>query len=383
MRATKAIIHLQNFRHNISTIQAALASGTKMCVAVKADAYGHGAIRCAHAAVEAGADMLAVATPEEGIALRKSGITQPILMLSLCAPEEVEAVVHNSITPLVFDEEYIALFAEAAKKECTAPYPVHLAVDTGMGRIGVLPEDAAHMARAVMGTGVLVLGGMGTHCAVSDSLSAENRAYTEQQFSRFLQAVSAVQDAGIAPGIRHFANSAVTLARPDMHLDMVRPGIIAYGYYPDEITASYLESIGCPAELRPVMTLETQVCAIRPFRKGQSIGYGRTWTAAEDTDIAVLPIGYGDGFLRRFAQGGIQVAIRDKAYPVRGRICMDQCMVDIGKNSGIRRWDRAVIFGVPEDGALQSADDVARLSGTISYEITSCLSPRVERVFVD
>ena len=131
------------------------------------------------------------------------------------------------------------------------------------------------------------------------------------------------------------------------------------------------------------MTLETQVCAIRPFRKGQSIGYGRTWTAAEDTDIAVLPIGYGDGFLRRFAQGGIQVAIRGKAYPVRGRICMDQCMVDIGKNSGIQRWDRAVIFGVPEDGALQSADDVARLSGTISYEITSCLSPRVERVFVD
>lgn len=383
MRATKAIIHLQNFRHNISTIQAALAPGTKMCVAVKADAYGHGAIRCAHAAVEAGADMLAVATPEEGIALRKSGITQPILMLSLCAPEEVEAVVHNSITPLVFDEEYIALFAEAAKKACAAPYPVHLAVDTGMGRIGVLPEDAAHMACAVMGTGVLVLGGMGTHCAVSDSLSAENRAYTEQQFSRFLQAVSAVQDAGIAPGIRHFANSAVTLARPDMHLDMVRPGIIAYGYYPDEITASYLESIGCPAELRPVMTLETQVCAIRPFRKGQSIGYGRTWTAAEDTDIAVLPIGYGDGFLRRFAQGGIQVAIRGKAYPVRGRICMDQCMVDIGKNSGIQRWDRAVIFGVPEDGALQSADDVARLSGTISYEITSCLSPRVERVFVD
>ena len=383
MRATKAVIHLQNLRDNISAIRAELAPGTKMCIAVKADAYGHGAVRCAQAAAEAGADALAVATPEEGIALREASITKPILMLSLCAPEEIPDVVHHNITPLVFDEEYIALFAAEAEKAERTPYPVHLALDTGMGRIGVLPEDAARMAKAIVSTKSLVLGGMGTHCAVSDSLAPEDQEFTAWQFSRFMQAVNAVQQAGIQPGIRHFANSAVTLARPDMHLDMVRPGIIAYGYYPDDISASYLHSIARPAELRPVMTLETEVCAIRPFKKGQSVGYGRTWTAAADTDIAVLPIGYGDGFLRRFAAGGIQVAIHGKAYPVRGRICMDQCMVDIGKNSGIRRWDKAVIFGTKEDGALQSADDVARLSGTISYEITSCISPRVERVFTD
>ena len=161
------------------------------------------------------------------------------------------------------------------------------------------------------------------------------------------------------------------------------PGIILYGYYADEVDRAYLERRGTPLDLKPVMTLETEVSAIRHFSAGMSVGYGRSWTAQEDTDIAVLPIGYGDGLLRRWGQCGLHVMIKGKAYPIRGRICMDQCMVELGRDSPVRRWDKVVIFGCGEDGAGQDADAIARATGTISYEITSCITRRVPRAYVE
>lgn len=381
MRSTKAIIHLENLQHNIKQIKSFTKPGTKMLIPVKANAYGHGTVECAKAAIEAGVDVLAVATVEEGILLRKNGIKTPLLLFSLCAIDEVEDAVRNAITPFVFDEEYIQMFQDAAKNLNVKKFAVHLAVDSGMGRIGCYKEEAAQLAKFIESCENLTLGGMCTHFAVSDSKSKENNAYTQQQYKNFTDAIEAVKGAGINPGICHCCNSAATLDHPEMHLDLVRPGIIVYGYDADEVNAKYLTQKGTPCQLKPVMTLESEVCAIRKFSKGMSVGYGRTWEAKEDTNIAVIPIGYGDGFLRRNAQNGIKVAINGKEYPIVGRICMDQCMVDIGNNSDVKRWDRVVIFGQKEDGALQTADDIARITGTISYEITTDISSRVERIY--
>ncbi len=382
MRGTRAIIHINNFKHNINQIKTFINPGVKLCVAVKANAYGHGAAECATAALECGADFLAIATVDEGRELREKGIKAPLLMLSLCSPEEVSQAVTLNITPLVFDSEYIELFAKEAVAQKKQGYRVHLAVDTGMGRIGCLPEEAAGLAKEIASTGILVQEGTCTHFALSDDKSPKGIDFTEEQFKAFKMAIDGIRKAGLNPGLCHCANSAATLDHPEMQLDMVRPGIIVYGYYADEVSKEYLEQKGTPLDLLPVMTLETQISSIRWFEKGKSVGYGRTWKAEEETNIAVLPIGYGDGWLRRFSQLGVPVAIGGKSYPIRGRICMDQCMVDIGKDTGsIKRWDKVILFGDEKDGALQTADNIAALTGTISYEITSCITSRVPRIF--
>jgi alanine racemase len=195
----------------------------------------------------------------------------------------------------------------------------------------------------------------------------------------FKAAVEGVKARGIESGICSCGASAALLNDEDMQFDMVRPGIITYGYYPDEITKEYLQSTGRDFDIKPVLSLETKVVAIRRFPAGKSVSYGRTWVAPEETDIAVLPIGYADGLLRRFSPG-LEVTINGKNYPVRGRICMDQCMVDIGKdNPDVKVWDRVVVFGPKESGALNTAEDLAKLGNTISYEVLTALSKRVRR----
>lgn len=383
MRTTKAIIHLGNLKSNVASIKKLLKNNVKMCVAIKADAYGHGAVPCAKAAVESGADYLAIATVDEGIELRTNGIKVPLLLLSLCSPEEIPDAVRYGLTPFIFDSEYIQLFAGVCRSVGIKEFPVHLAVDTGMGRIGCAPKQAGKLAAEIVKTGVLTLGGTGTHFALSDGTSKAAVKYTRNQYEEFKTAIKSIRKAGIEPGICHCSNSAATLNNPEYHMDMVRPGIICYGYYADEVSKEFLESRRIKIDLKPVMTVETSVCAIRPFAQGKSVGYGCTWTAQEDTDIAVLPVGYEDGWFRRFSKEGIKVSINGKGYPVRGRICMDQCMIELGKDHKVKRWDKAVLFGCKEDGALQTADDIARITGTIPYEITCGISKRVPRIYVD
>ena len=381
MRGTHALIHLDNLKNNIIEIKRFIPQGTKLCVAVKANAYGHGAVECAKVAVECGAEYLAIATVDEGIELREAGIKAKLLMLSLCAPEEVALAVKYDITPLVFDEEYISFYEKEACLLNKSDYEVHIAVDTGMGRIGCEPKNAGLIAKTIVSSPHLKLGGICTHFALSDDIAPSSRDFTEEQFKHFMLAVENVKKEGIDPGIRHCANSAATIDHPEFALDMVRPGIIVYGYYAEEISKTYLEKKGTPLLLKPVMTLETILSAIRVFPKGKSVGYGRTWKADEETHIAVLPIGYGDGWVRRFSLNGVQVAVNGKNYPIRGRICMDQCMIDLGKETDAKRWDKAVLFGDSSYGALQTADDIAKKTGTISYEITSCITSRVPRVY--
>ena len=379
-RCTKATIYKDNLEYNLNQIRKYVKKDVKLCVAVKADGYGHNAVITAQLAEKVGAAFVAVATVEEGVELRENGIKCGILLLSLCTPEEMPALFKYQITPLVFTEEYIKLIGEYAKEAGKEGenHKVHLAVDTGMGRIGCYPEEAGDQAALIESCG-LKLGGMCTHFAVSDSLSPENIDFTKQQFEAFKQAVAGVKARGIEPGICSCGASAALLNDEDMQFDMVRPGIITYGYYPDEITKEYLEKSGRHFDIKPVLSLETKVVAIRHFPAGKSVSYGRTWVAPEDTDIAVLPIGYADGLLRRFSPG-LEVTINGKNYPVRGRICMDQCMVEIGKNNpDVKVWDRAVIFGPEESGALNTAEDLAKLGNTISYEVLTALSKRVRR----
>jgi alanine racemase len=380
MRCTKAIIYTENLKNNISEIKKNLKPGVKLCCAVKANGYGNDAVNSARTAETMGAAYLAIATVSEGIELRKAGIRTDLLLLSPCCPEEFSDLLENSITPLVFDQEVISALNITASRLKKKNCPVFLAVDTGMGRIGCYPEEAAELAKKIAETENLELKGMITHFAVSDGISAENKAFTAKQFESFMTAIENVRREGIDPGIRTCAASAAGIAMPEYQLDMIRPGIILYGYYADEVTKEYLESKGIKLNLKPVMQFETEVAAIRRFSPGQSVSYGRTWKADKETDIAVLPVGYADGLLRRNSPG-LKVTINGKAYPIVGRICMDQCMADIGKdNPDVKRWDKAIIFGPKEKGSIFDADDIAKMTGTISYEIMTSVSSRVKRI---
>ena len=388
-RCSKAIIYTENLKNNIVEIKKCLSPQTKLCIAVKADSYGHNAILTSKLAEEVGVEFLAVATVDvclaelqlSDIELRNAGIKCNILLLSICIPEEYESLFKYEITPLIFDLENIKKLSDAADKYFTnnAKFKVQLAVDTGMGRIGCYPDEAGEQAQVINNSNHLILSGMCTHFAVSDSLDKENIEFTNKQYENFEKAIENVKNKGIDPGICSCSNSAAIMNNKNMHINMVRAGIITYGYYPDDITKEYLKSVNKDIELKPVLSLETKVVAIRHFKKGQSISYGRTYICEDDTDIAILPIGYADGLLRRFSPG-LCVTINGKNYPVRGRICMDQCMVELGKNHNVKLWDKVLIFGPKESGALNTADDLAKIGNTISYEVLTSISKRIERV---
>ena len=382
MRCTKAVIYKENLKYNLKQIRSHVRPKTEICVAVKADSYGHNAVLTAKLAHEIGGiNYFAVATVDEGIELRENGITENIVVLSLCVPEEFENLFEYKLIPFCFGKEYIEALSQAADAHFSddTKHEVFLAVDTGMGRIGCYPEEAGDDAELIYNSKHLQLKGMATHFCVSDGISENAQAFTWKQYGKFCLAVENVKARGIEPGICSCGNSAAIMNNPDMHFDMVRPGIITYGYYPDQVTKEYLHSVHKDFDLKPVMALETQVVAIRRFLKGKTVSYGRTYTCPEDTDIAVLPIGYADGLLRRFSPG-MEVTINGKKYPVCGRICMDQCMVNIGKdNPDVKLWDKVLIFGPEESGALTTADDLAKIGNTISYEVLTSLSKRVRR----
>ena len=378
-RCTQAVLYQDNLRYNLKNIKKYIGNNVKMCVAVKADAYGHNAVLTAKIAQECSVEYLAVATVEEGIELRNNGITAKILLLSLCTNEEMTDLIKNKIIPLVYSFEHIGMLKKACTTLQQQKYPVFLAIDTGMGRIGCLPKDAGKEASFIEENEILKLEGMCTHFSVSDSQKKENIEYTEKQFEAFKLAIENVKKSGINPGVCSCANSAALLCNPKMHLDMVRPGIITYGYYPDKDVKEFINSRNIDFDIKPVLAFETKVASIRHFNQGKSISYGREWICDDDTDIAVLPVGYADGLLRRFSPG-LYVTINGENYPIRGRICMDQCMVDIGKNNDkVKLWDKAIIFGPEESGALNTADTLAEIGNTISYEVLTSLSKRVKR----
>jgi len=380
MRA-KAIIYLDRFKENINSVKTRVGKGRHICIPVKADAYGHGAVKIAKASLEAGASCFGVAAVSEGLALRKGGIKAPILLFSQPHPDEIQEIIKAGLTPFVSDADFASALNEYAKT-AKIKLPVHIKIDTGMGRIGCGVKESAALARHIFKSSWLELTGTATHLAVSDSKDNQDIDYTKTQITRFKKAVNAIRAAGINPGVIHAANSGAVILHPDSWFDMVRPGILLYGYKSVEERETPQEHYKKLSKFKtitvePVMELRSAVVLIKKIKKGESVSYGRTWTAESDTLIAVLSVGYADG-LPRLASNKWQVLIGKEFYPLVGRISMDQCCVNLGNKTEIKRWDEAVIFGSPNHDAAA----LAKITGTIPYEISCNINKRVPRVYI-
>ncbi|RPJ09406.1 MAG: alanine racemase [Spirochaetaceae bacterium] len=372
MRATRAIIRLDNLRHNIQIVKE-LVSRTgkeiKISMAVKADAYGHGAIKIAHVALEEGVYSLGVATVDEGMELREAGIKAPILLLGFPLPEEIAQIVSADMTPYVADLELTRLFEKEALKQGKR-LPVHLKIDTGMGRIGCQPSSVPQIAAAIAVSHNLAIEGLATHFPLSDTTDP---AFTLAQAEMIKSILSDLAKANLRPPIVSAANSGAIIAMPETYFNMVRPGIMLYGYYPSK-------EQGRSLALKPVMELVTRINFLKKVKKGTPLSYGHTWTADQDTWIATLPAGYGDGYSRLLSNRGY-VNIGGKRYPVRGRVCMDQTLVDIGPVCTANLYDDVMLFGNCENGP--DAEEIALLMNTIPYEVTCLITRRVPRVYVE
>ena len=366
---TWAIVHLGRFLENIQAVQERIGPEKRICVPVKADAYGHGAPEIAKTSLKAGISCFSVATVKEGTELRKSGIKEQILLFSQPHPEEIPELISSCLTPVISDEWY----ADTLNKQANGKLPVHMKIDTGMGRFGCPAEEALALAQHISSCPKLEIKGTSTHFAVSDSSDEADTAYTNCQLSCFKETITAIKTAGIDPGIIHAANSGAVIRYPDTWFDMVRPGILLYGYKTAE--ENNLKDIK-PVKVQPVMELRTVVVLIKKIKKGESVSYGRTWIAEQDTYIAILPLGYADG-LPRLVSNNWHVTIYGKPYPIVGRISMDQCCIDLGPQPNVRRWQEAVVIGSPS----KNAADMAKLTGTIPYEITCNINKRVPRIY--
>lgn len=346
------------------------SSNAAICMPVKADAYGHGAVRIAEEALRCGVEYLATATVDEGLELRNAGIQSPILLFSQPLKEELYEAARARLIPFIGDMEAARLFSGAAE-HTLCRLPVFLKIDTGMGRMGCPPEEAPELAAFIASRPYLEYAGTATHLAVSDSAAPDDVEYTRLQLKRFRTAIDGIRGKGLSTGIVTAANSGAVVSYPESWFDMARPGILLYGYPPNLPNSPRLA-------MRPVMELESAVVVIKRIKRGESVSYGRTWTAEKDGYIGILPLGYGDG-LPRGLSGNLSVIINGKSYPVVGRICMDQCMVDLGPSPEVERFDRVSVFGGDTEGSLDAAE-LARRVGSIPYEITCGITRRVPRV---
>lgn len=371
---TYAQVDLDAVVANLTAVRERVGPGRRVLAAVKADGYGHGAVPVSRRIQESGAaDVLGVATVPEGMELRRAGITLPILKLSPVFDSEAAAAVEHDLTVTVCDEEtarIVQLAAEAAGRRAH----VHLKVDTGMGRIGSRPEEAPRVAEYIAERCPgLSLDGMFTHLPVSDSAAQDE--FTAGQLSVFAGCRSAVESVFGRTVTAHAANSGGVLAHPDSWLDMVRPGVMIYGSYPDPDVARTVA-------LRPALTWRSRVSFVKEVPVDRTIGYGRTWTTSRPTRVATVPVGYGDGYDRRLSNRS-QVLIGGARAQVVGRVCMDQLMVDVTDLSPqVRVGDQVVLLGRDGDEEI-SAAELAALSDTIPYEVTCRIAARVSRRYGD
>lgn len=366
---TWAEVSLDNLAHNYRTIRGTLPQGCRLLGVVKANAYGHGIGEIGRKLEKLGCEVLAVACLDEAMELRRVGVTAPILCLGQTPAPFAHLLLECGVTQTVSDLD-TAKALSAAATASGKKLKIHIKLDTGMTRLGFLwqegrEERALDEITQVCGLPGLEVEGMFTHFA--DAASGE--AYTMRQFTRFLDAKAALEARGLRFGIYHCAASGAVLNYPCTYLDMVRPGILLYGYYPEE----GMEGL----ELLPVLTLKSRISAVREIPAGTTVSYGCTARLERDSRLAVLPIGYGDGFSRNFSDR-MEVLIRGQRCKVVGRVCMDMCMVDVTDLPQVHAGDVAVIYG--REGLLEAG---AKLAGTIPYELLCNVNPRVPRVYLD
>jgi len=369
-RPTVAEIRLSALRHNVQVIRALLPRGVGLIGIVKANAYGHGALPVARALEADGARMLGVATVEEGVELRGGGIRLPVVVLGGVDPAQAAEAHSHDLSAILFDRGQIGYLARAAEG-AGRPFPVHVKVDTGMGRLGLLPREAMEAARQIASTPALRLEGWMTHLSSADGPAAEDREYTAAQLATFRGMLPAVRKEFGTAVAAHALNSAGILRFGEEPFDLVRPGIALYGCSP-------IPSGDASQGLRPVMRIQSKVLSLKELPAGHAVSYNRRYHCDGVRRIAVVPIGYADGY-RRALTGRARMSVAGHPVPVVGTVCMDHTMIDVTGVPGVEIGTDVEVMGE----ASMGAEDMARVCGTIPYEILVQVGPRIPRVTID
>lgn len=375
MKRTWAEVDFDKLAHNYHALRGLAPAGTKYLGLVKADAYGHGAVPVAKKLEELGADYLGVACLDEAIEVREAGVKTPILILGCTSSIYAAELVKYNISQACYDLEYAKELSAGAQKT-GGTITVHIQCDTGMTRLGfmchedTMEKSASEIIEAVKLPG-LKAEGIFTHFSDSDG----SEEYTMLQFGRFQDIIQRVRDLGYEFEIRHCANSAATLLYPATYLDMIRPGIVQFGHFPD----AKMDHALC--DLVPVLELKSRVATVRDVPANTPVSYGRTNTLTRPSRLAVIPVGYGDGFCRGFSNK-LTVLINGKKLPIVGRICMDMCMVDVTDAPDVKEGDVAILYG--SDGTNdQPVEAGAEIMNTISYELLCVLTKRIPRIYLN
>lgn len=338
----------------------------KVMAVVKANAYGHGAVPVAQAALRAGAAWCGVARLTEALELRRAGISSPILLLGLTTPTEMEEAVQAGLSMTVWREDQVEHAARIGRR-LGSPARLHLKVDTGMSRLGIEPAQVARLARQLAGADDVDYEGLFTHFARADE---DDPVPTDQQAERFEQVLQHLQDLGLRPPVVHSANSATTLKRPELHYDLVRVGIALYGLHPSHETS-------LPVQVRPALTWRTQISQVKLLPPGRGVSYGHMYTTSAEERIGTMPVGYADGFRRT---PGNEALVRGHRVPVVGRVCMDQCMTQLDAVPEAEAGEEVVLVGRQGNERI-TAEEVAQRWGTINYEVVCGIGARVPRLY--
>jgi alanine racemase len=365
----KAEINLDAIGHNIAEIKKRIKPETKLLAVVKADGYGHGAVEVSKVCLYNGADWLGVATCDEGVEIRNSGIQVPVLILSKTVEAQLEQVINYEITQTVYSYEMAKQLSDTAKKMGKTAF-VHLKIDTGMSRIGFLPnEESLNIIEKIFKLDNLKITGIFTHFSTADEKSKE---FTAEQYRRFRYMTDAIEKKGHTGLIRHCANSAAIIDMPQYQLDMVRSGIITYGLFPSD-------DVSMDIDLKPAMSIKSQIIHIKTLGKDIGIGYGRTYYTEKTTRVATVPIGYADGYSRLLSNKA-RVIVKGHYANVIGNVCMDQLMIDV-TDIDCNVGDDVTLMGKSQ-GLEVSAEELGKLEGTINYEVVCDVGKRVPRVYI-
>lgn len=377
IKRTWAEVDLCALEENFKAIRAHIGEDTKLCCVVKADGYGHGAVKLSELYSKLGADFFAVSNIDEALELREHGIKEPVLILGYTPVALALTLAENNITQAVYGLDYAKALSEAAQI-AGVTLDVHIKVDTGMSRIGFMcqsfPEDNSSLDEIVTACSLPHLNtrGIMAHFAVSDE-GEDGKEYTLRQLEAFRYTVNTLAQRGINFEIVHHANSGAVEYYKESHLSLVRAGIILYGLSPNPALSSEIK-------LKPALTLKTSVAFVKELRKGSTVSYGRTFEAKEDMVVATVPIGYADGYFRSLSEGGY-MTIKGKKAKILGRVCMDQTVIDVTDIEDVKIGDEVVVFSNGENNT-PTANELAALADTINYEIVCAVSKRVPRVYV-
>jgi alanine racemase len=370
-RPTWAEIDLDTLAHNFRVIRERVGPGVRILAAVKANAYGHGAVECAKRLAREGVDWFGVALPEEGIELRTAGISKPILCLGGIWTGQENACIQQDLTPVIYRLDVVKALERAAM-DAQKTVDIHVKIDTGMGRLGVRADEVPDFCTALKQFANIRVDGLMTHLASADD--EEQTDFTGLQLQRFEQAVAAFRNYGFEPTYIHAANSAGLFAFAESRANLVRPGGTLYGFVRDVLPAN-----SETPPLRPVMSLYSRIMLLKRVPKGAKLGYGGTFETKQDSLIATIPIGYDDGYRRAFSNQA-RVIVRGQFAPVVGRVSMDLTIIDATDVADVTLDDRVTLLGSDGDCSI-TAEDLGELAGTISYEITCGISSRVPRVY--